>query len=235
MVSNEILLTYNVEYGHNLTQILDLVSNLTPTPDILCFQEFPQPNAGIERLLKNLGYDYRFAPALNKYGQTFGQLTAVAPGMKILEHQVVDFGLSLQERLYGKIKGFSGKRSALITAVKSSDRLIQVVNIHQPLMANFDGRSRNIIEVISGLNSEQPALFTGDFNNIHMNRAKGHKKLVDYMARFGFVDSGLNQPTFLKPIAHQLDFVFARGRKPLNPRIIDSNLSDHKPVVVEIH
>lgn len=236
MVSPDILLTYNVERGKNLRQIFDWLEYLSPRPDIACFQEFPEPDTKIKHALRNMGLTYGFAPALVKNGILYGQLTAAAPGLKIEQEEVVSFGMKTPEWLYGKIKGFSGQRSALITNVKSAGRMIQVVNIHQPLIANFNERSGNILQIIdSHLDPHKPAIFTGDFNNIHINRTKGAKKLVDYMARFGFDDSGLNQPTFLKPIAHQLDFVFARGRMLVNPRIIDSDLSDHQPIMVEMH
>jgi exonuclease III len=236
MNNPDILLTYNVERGKNLNQIFEWWEDLTPQPDIACFQEFPEPDVKIKNALKSLGYIISFAPALVKNGNVYGQLTAVAPGLKIDQHKVVSFGMSPHEGIYGRIKGFSGQRSALVTNINSGNRMVQVVNIHQPLVANFSERSGNILAVINNhLDSDKPAIFTGDFNNIHINRKKGAVELVDYMARFGFVDTGLNQPTFLKPIAQQLDFVFARGRELVNPRIIDTDLSDHKPLMVEIH
>lgn len=233
MKTPDLLLTYNVKYGEKLPQIFDWLANLSKKPDIACFQEFPDPfKDGIACKLEQLGYSFRFGSAIEKKGGVFGQLTAAWLGKKISRSQVIDFGLSPVER-YGF--GVDGRRSALITEISDGDRSIQVANDHWPLVASYAQRLLRTAQVIDAIHPDEPAVLLGDFNNIHIRREIGRKRLVKDLERFGFVDSGLTEPTFPHPIAHQLDFVFARGRDLKNPEIRQVGLSDHEPLFVEVH
>lgn len=233
MKSPDLLLTYNVKYGEKLPQIFDWLASLPQRPGIACFQEFPDPyQNGIAGRLEQLGYSFRFGSAIKTRDGTFGQLTAAWLGKTIIRSKVVDFGLSVLEK-YGF--GVEGRRSALITDISSNDRNIQIANGHWPLLATYGQRLVRTAQVVEAMDPDRPAILTGDFNNIHIRRSRGREKFIRDLERFGFVDSGLTEPTFPHPIAHQLDFVFARGRDLKNPEVRQVGLSDHEPLFVEVH
>lgn len=241
MSKPDIIMSYNVNYGEKMPQIIEWMQDvpLDQRPQIVCFQEMPEPY--LNRLagkLGQIGYStLRFASAIKKDGQTFGQLTAVGLRGRLLSDRVVNFGLSKKERVYPGIKGRSGRRSALVTQIQTAqDRVLQVVNIHQPLIASGGERVRNLAQVDQGLDPSIPAIIAGDQNFATFLRFSDKNWLVDQMAEMGFIDSGNREPTFgWGGMKWTVDYIGARGVELRNPQVKKIGLSDHDPLFVEIY
>lgn len=239
----ETLLTYNIKFGEDLPGIFAWFQTLKIRPAFACFQEFPDPKQiGFGQELIKMGYAYKFADAIKKDGITFGQLTAVGPGLSIDSSHIVDFGFSLKERIYPGIKGRSGRRSALVTNVRTEDaRTIQVANMHQPLIAFDIERLKNILQVEQSLDPHLPAIIAGDQNFSSFLRPIWKTWLIDEMEKIGFKDSGNQEPTFSwRGKRWTVDYISLRDknledpRKLQNPRVERIGLSDHEPLFVDI-
>lgn len=239
MRSPDLLMTYNVNFGQNVSQIIEWLGDtpLDQRPKVACFQEFPDPYVNHwAGKLQQIGYDIRFASAIEKQSLQYGQLTAVGLGSFIKNTHEVDFGFNKWEKVYPGIKGRSGRRSALVTTVRTEDRTLQVVNIHQPLIASDNERLQNILKVEQTLDRDIPAIIAGDQNFSTFLRFTDRNWLIDQMAKLGYVDSGNQEPTFGWGGMHwTVDYITARDRILKNPRVEKNGLSDHEPLFVEIH
>lgn len=235
----DVLMTYNVNYGRKVPEIIEWLGSISidRRPNIACFQEMPDPYVHhFAGKLEQIGYSLSFASAIEKHGEIFGQLTAVGLGGKITRTDTVDFGFNKWERIYPGIKGRSGRRAALVTDVQFGDRLHQIVNIHQPLIASDSERFNNILQVEKSLTPDIPAIIAGDQNSTGFLRIIHKGWLRDQMAELGFRDSGNKEPTFgWGGIRWIVDYVAARDCKLKNPRVERIGLSDHEPMFVEIH
>lgn len=232
MPTQELMFTYNVKFGEKLPQLLEWFAGLNIPPAIANFQEFPDPNVGGYGLqLNQLGYEYRFAPALVKQGRQFGELTAVRDEYQILSNQTIGFGLNPLEKNLLRLKG---ERSALLTTIQMKDYILQVANVHILLLGLFRHRWRQVRQVLDRIDPQTPTAVVGDFNNGSIDRLFGRNKLVENMEKAKMEEVKHKGSTFFcMGRGFTIDGVFAKDLAVFDAWTERIGLSDHEPLFVK--
>lgn len=230
------LISYNIEWGKKLDEAGAWIMTLSPKPDILCLQEIPNNRrlAAFKKVLKENGYDSKFAPSFTKKGITYGQLTAYnKEKLNLVFSQVVDLGTSLISRL---ISRHNSKWSSLLTVLKIGKKNFIVVNVHL-LPQALNGKRRKqleiAIEALKILNFlNVPTIIVGDYNYSSLT---GRGGLVRFMAKHGFTIGNKDRMTTHRKwrIPHQIDYAFARNCTVEKINSERTKHSDHYPVFVK--
>ena len=221
------LLTYNTQYGKNLSQINKWIEGLPKKPDVICLQEYPYDHLDNNSLAVQ-GYRFEFAPGLVKRGRTFSELTAFKSDLSLVASEVIDLGVS---NLGKRVFRLSGQRSALITKFRAQGEGFAVANIHLEWLAPHSARRDQISLILKALGDTQSALIVGDFNYSDLVVGRG---LIDYLAKHGFSLAGDRLKTHtIFGVKHQLDYVFQRSCTIGEVKVIDVDFSDHLPMIVE--
>lgn len=229
------VLTYNIQYGRKLSSIIQWLNSLEKLPDILCFQEFPDPTS--LRLLLGLrgareNYDLRFVQSLIKKRKFYGQLTLYNKKiLTLIKHTDVHLGNSKLE----KILSFQSKgRNALITSFRYKNKVFELINAHLTAFHLNETRRRQILMIMDSIKEgteKIPTIFLGDLNYSSLLR---QSKLIDLMKKYGLENAFSLKTHKLFFLRHQLDYVFYKNCQIVNPEVIKINYSDHYPVQFQL-
>lgn len=229
------VLSYNIRYGRELKKIVNWLSLLPTSFDILCFQEFPLEK--IDYLLASLAkgsYKHSFACGFLRNNEQYGQLTAInTDKIQLRNSKIISLGESgFVERRIFKTKG---ERSALVTTLYYQQKEFALVNTHLIWFASNKARIRQIhkiTETFSHTSMKTPAIILGDFNYSSLRK----KGLLEFMKRYQFHDGVGTLPThkllmFTSLLTHQIDYIFYKSCVIKNAAVMKKvKYSDHYPV-----
>lgn len=227
------VLSYNIEFGRKFEDVVDWIRTAELSPDIFCFQEFPQERIPFfESFLYERGYGFVFTPSITLRGIPLGELTAhKLSQFRLVGHKELELGIYAWEKQRRVVKG---QRSALITAYRyGEDAFFSVGNVH---LSNFSPnamRYKQLQMVIEEMRQFcEDGVIVGDFNYTSL---LGVRKLFEFMDTFGFTCVGERMIThkLFKRIPQQLDYVFQKGLVPENIAVLKVPHSDHLPISVK--
>lgn len=227
------VLTYNIQFGNKLPQITQWLNTLLKLPNILCFQEFPEKK--IDKILQEIRekkYDSRFVQNLNKKGKMYGQLTLYdKTKLKITNNSFVDLEKTFIEKIFSPNKL---NRKALITSFIYKNKPILIINAHLTSIHLNKIRRKQITKIIDSIDGKLNTvsqIFLGDLNYSSLVR---QRRLLDLMKKYGF-ENGFSFKTHkLFFLRHQLDYVFYKNCRVIQPEVVKINYSDHYPIQFSI-
>lgn len=214
----------DIDNNDSLDKILSLLRSINP--DLICLQEVdkirPQTNRINQALYlaKNLGFRYVYEP-VRKYPEgSYGN--AILSRYAILNSKNII------------LTDLSDVRCCLKADIRAHNNIITVFNTHLGLSQPV--RHKDLAEIILPelLSHNNPTILAGDFN-APTNRTE--IKMLESLLTDTFTkNSGLIDHSFPanNPTA-RIDYIFINKQfSPLNYYIVDSDVSDHLPVVSEI-
>lgn len=224
------ILSYNVEYGLKLPEILKWIKNLENKPQIICLQEFPEKE--IVNLEKNKIFkkqEFFFTKGLSNKNEFFGEITIIDQSIiESLDIKYLDFGLAHFESVY---KRKILKRSAIINEIKINNKKISVANVHLTPFSVHGIRRKQLLKIIENINLDR-SIILGDFNYSSLLNRGG---LINFMNKYDYSLAGEKLITnkYKYKISQQLDYVFYKNMKHLKTKVFDLPFSDHFPVISE--
>lgn len=221
-----VVVTYNLRYGEAIDEALDAFRTVAPLPeaDIILMQEMDAP--GVDRLARELGYNYVYYPAsVAEDGDDFGNAILarwpIADPVKLILPGL--HPISGQQRIATRAVVDVGGAPVLAYAVHTE------IATTLPWM-----RDAQIDALIADIPADAArVVIGGDFNTV---TAQGTAALVHRFVRAGLNhDSARLGPTFtrfgLRPSA--TDHLFSRGLERLDAGVLRVVVaSDHYPVWV---
>jgi endonuclease/exonuclease/phosphatase family metal-dependent hydrolase len=226
------ILTYNVEFGQQLKDILPWLLNIEPLPEILCFQEFPEHKIPLlHKTLDFLGYDAYFTSAFVYKKHTYGELIAFRKKIfHYISHRRVELGPQVWEN---RAFDIDSNRSALVVEVRFDEHILDIVNLHIPWLGSNSFRLKLLTKVVSGLSPDHKTIIVGDFNYTSL---WGKQKLIQFMKKHDLTlaNDGMLTHEYLG-IFHQLDYVFYHKLLKETSEVFRVPYSDHFPVVTTFY
>ena len=216
--------------GKNLIKIVHWLNSLPNSFDIICFQEFPNPQ--IEYLKKNLkhyNYHFEYATSFVDKNIPYGVLTLIYKKIEIVDTTIIPLGGSFIE---AKFFGKTGERSALVTALRKDGQAFLLINTHlTAITLNKQRRAQlgKILEHIASAtkNNETPLIILGDLNYSSLVK---QNTLFHLMRQNGFNNSHREKTHRIFSItSHQLDYIFYRKCSIANVSVLKVPYSDHFP------
>lgn len=224
------ILSYNIEYGRKLDEIISWINNLETLPQIICFQEFPEKE--LEEIKDKKFFKEQnlfFAKGLSNKGEFFGELTVIDSSViKLSETKYLDFG---PDHIESALKRKIIKRSAIIIEFKYKGKDFSLANVHLTPVALHGKRRKQLSNVIEESKIER-SIIVGDFNYSSLLNKNG---LITFMNKFDYILAGENLITnkYKYKIPQQLDYVFYKNLKHIKTEVFDLSFSDHFPVITK--
>jgi len=231
--------TWNINYGKRWKKAIELIKKFQP--DILALQEvssfFPYFNLENVNVLKEfqkampiLKYSC-FAPVMQRErNEKLQQLgNAVFSKYKIVDNEVI----YLHKRLHWSRFWWNRQAKNLLEAkIEIKNKLLFIYSTHLsffPLLLDTKKRLKQAEKILETIKGKKPLIIGGDFNGEPnskvIKKIKNALNSVDYQ----------NQPTFkFKGFQYKLDYIFhSAGLKVKSCQILETNASDHRPMIVE--
>ncbi len=219
------LLSYNIQFGRRLTQIIEWLAAHKHKCEIICFQEFPESK--IKQVLDRIGteWGHAFAPAFTKARIKYGELTLFNnQALTLIKEQIVFLGASRLELL---ISRHTAHRSGLLTSFRYKNSTILVVNVHLACISQNNLRLKELQLILKYIGDQKKAVIVGDFN---YSSWTGRRKLYRFMRTFQFESAGEMITHRLFKLPQQLDYVFARNVAIGEVASQRLPFSDHYPI-----
>ena len=252
------LLTYNTLFNNGVEKLDELVN--TYQPDIICLQEALTDDKSVQKIEK-FGYKMAdYSNSFVKFGKIFGVITFYnSKNLKYNDSFKLDLGINLGDFFFNILRivlGYNQPKTVLETNFthKLTREKICICNVHLYVVGSNDLRIKHINNVLKSINlSEKKQLvIVGDFNYFPYKR----KNLEKMMAKYGlkeatanirqtikFSNSGkfekfnlfqrLSLPFINMFVAKQIktDYSFYRGLKLIKTERIETQTSDHYPII----
>lgn len=226
-------LTYNIFYGENLDTIINWLSSLHKSFDIICFQEFPQSKITyLQSKMKPFPYTFTYAPSFIVKGNVYGELTLITKKKVTLVSQaIVQLGTNFFEK---KVFKTTYTRTALITKLKYKKQSFILSNTHLIAFASNRQRRDQLQEVFTNVDYMQektllPVVVVGDMNYTSL---LSRTKFFDLIEQRGYINAfNYHTHKLLSLKEQQLDYIFYKGCRVENIRIVNKPFSDHLPIV----
>lgn len=222
-------ITYNIQKGKKLTNIIEWINHSDELPDIICFQEFPKTELQgfLKATKKRQQFDYRYAVGFARKGVAFGQLTLVKKDKLFIEEEhVVTLGRSVIE---SRIARDTTERSALVTTIVQGKKRFLLANVHLVCLSLNRSRIRQTFKVLADLRKinpkgNMPTIMLGDFNYSTLTR---QKQLIKVMQDNGFINAYKRYTHKLFYLKHQIDYVFYKNCFVAGVDVMRLKYSDH--------
>lgn len=252
------LLTYNTLFN-NAVGKLEKVANIYQ-PDIICLQEVLTNDKNIGQI-EGLGYKMAdYSNSFVRFGKIFGVITFFNPKTLVYKNSsTLNMGTSFGEYffyLFQVILGYNKPKTILRTDFihKLTKKRVTVCNVHLYVIGSNEQRIKHINNALKSINlsSKKPLIIVGDFNYFPYKRRGLEKMMAKYRLReatsnisqtIKFTKDGkfekfnLFQRLFLpfinKFFVKQIktDYSFFRGLKLVRTERIETNSSDHYPII----
>lgn len=226
------VLSYNIQFGQKLDEIIAWLNSLSKPFDILCFQEFPKAKLShFQKSLKDFSYTDQYASSFIRKNNDYGELTLIHnKKISLLDSQIVQLGTSVFEQ---KLFGLRGQRSALFTKLSYNENVFYLVNTHLIAFSTNKQRRGQLSKIIEQLDQRNtsPVLILGDFNYTSMVR---QYKLLELLQNNGFTNGHKEYTHKIFFIDHQLDYLFYKSCKIRNLKIPQLTFSDHLPMIFSL-
>ncbi|MFA6532706.1 MAG: endonuclease/exonuclease/phosphatase family protein [Patescibacteria group bacterium] len=252
------LLTYNTLFN-NAVQKFDELINVYH-PDFICLQEALTDDKSIQKIEK-FGYKMAdYSNSFVKFGHIYGVITFYNPRIFSYQDSFkLNLGTNIGEYFFYFLRiilGYNQPKTILETDFthKLSKKKISICNVHLYVIGSNELRIGHINKVLKSINlaKKERLVMVGDFNYFPYKR-RGLEKM---MAKYGlkeatsnirqtmkFTKDGkfekynlfqrLTLPFVNKFIAKQIktDYSFYRGLKLIKTERIESQTSDHYPII----
>jgi endonuclease/exonuclease/phosphatase family metal-dependent hydrolase len=221
-------MTYNIQSGFSKDNRWDLEATARvieqADPDIVFLQEVSRGwlvttgNDQLHWLSERLGMPYAWGPASSD--DLWGN--AILSRYRLAGERVVKYDMT-----------HNLKRSALVVGVELGDgRMLELIGTHLDNPGEA-GRARigQVERLVGLLSAERPTIVAGDFN------AAPDDLLIVELADVGLIDSaplaGADEPT--SEDGRRIDYIFVTAQfEVLEGQVIDTDASDHRPLVVNL-
>ena len=225
-------LTYNIHFGQKIDKIIDWLSHISPPFDVICFQEFPFSQIPLlTRFSLQAPYAYHTALSFKHANKEYGQLTLLnTKKIKIMETETIYLGTSFWE---GKVLGFTGGRSALVTKCTYKNTEFTLINTHFVAFGSNKHRRSQMEKIIDRFNtsyySNTPLIILGDLNYSSLT---GQGSLIKLMKLHAFKNAHtFNTHRLLNIKDHQLDYIFYKNIQVTQSKVLNLSFSDHRPII----
>ncbi|MDO8609165.1 MAG: endonuclease/exonuclease/phosphatase family protein [bacterium] len=227
------VLTYNIQFGKKLSQILHWLTTLKPFPDIICLQEFPLDKQNELMKLSNLtGNKSVCVESMKIKNNSYGQVTIYnSTKLNIVKHTDVNLGNTRLEKILSRQHN---GRNAMIARFTYKNKEFDLINTHLTAIHLNKTRRKQIHVIMNSINSKSEmvsTIFLGDLNYSSLLR---QSRLIDLMKEYGFDNAFSIKTHKLFFLRHQLDYVFYKKCSVLKPEVLKINYSDHYPVKFEL-
>jgi endonuclease/exonuclease/phosphatase family metal-dependent hydrolase len=254
------ILTYNVLYNQAFNRLSDILTQTDP--DIICLQEIDTDEVNLKQIEK-YGYRLAdYSNSFIRFGKIYGVATFYNNKTCIFLHST-SFQLprSIYETIlvvFRFLRGGNKPRTVLKTNFKiiGSKTTIITYNTHLGVMESNQARVKRMKKIVNFIDDhkETPTVIAGDLNY----QPYARKQLEDLMKSNGYLEatktisytmkmttSGkLEQynlfQRFLAKIIQKLysnhfklDYMFYKNLKLVSIKRIESNLSDHFPIIAK--
>lgn len=252
------LLTYNTLFNNAACKLDGVIDNYHP--DIICLQEALTDTVSINKIEK-LGYKMAdYSNSFIKFGKVFGVITFYnSKRLNYKDSFKLDLGINLGDFFFNILRvvlGYNQPKTVLETNFthKITGKKICICNVHLYVVGSNELRIQHIKNALRSINlaKKDHLVIVGDFNYFPYNRLN----LEKMMLRFGMREATSNirqtmkfskdgkfekynwfQKFALKLLDQSIikqiktDYSFYRGLKLIKTERIESNLSDHYPII----
>lgn len=252
------LLTYNTLFNNAVRELDEVIERYHP--DIICLQEALTDDKSIQKIEK-FGYKMAdYSNSFVKFGKIFGVVTFYNPKtIAYKDSSTLNLGTNLAEYFFYILRvilGYNQPKTILETDFihKLSKKKIAICNVHLYVIGSNELRIKHISKVLKSINlsEKKQLIIVGDFNYFPYKR-RGLEKM---MAKYGlheatanirqtikFSESGKFEKFNLfqrftlslinKYITKQIktDYSFYRGLKLIKTERVESQTSDHYPIL----
>lgn len=253
------LLTYNTLFNNavgKLGEVIDIYQ-----PDIICLQEALTDDKSVQKIEKFGYKMADYSNSFIKFGKIFGVITFYNPKtITYKDSSTLNLGTNLVEYFFYILRvilGYSQPKTILETDFihKLTKKKIFICNVHLYVIGSNELRIKHISKALKSINlsKKEPLIIVGDFNYFPYKR-KGLEKM---MTKFGlkeatanirqtikFSESGgkfekynliqrLTLPFVNKFFFKQIktDYSFYRGLNLIKTERVESQTSDHYPII----
>ena len=252
------LLTYNTLFNNAVNKLSEIIDSYHP--DIICLQEALTDDQSINKI-ECLGYKMAdYSNSFIKFGKIFGVITFYNPkNLEYNDSFKLDLGINIGDFFFNFLRillGYSQPKTILETnfAHKLTKKKISVCNVHLYVVGSNGLRINHIDKALRSINQsiKESLIIVGDFNYFPYKR----RSLEKMMSKFGLKEATANirqtikfsesgkfekfnlfqrfalpfiNKFFVKQI--KTDYSFYRGLKLIKTERIESQLSDHYPII----
>lgn len=258
ILMNLSLLTYNTLFNNAANKINLVIDKYHP--DIVCLQEALTNNSNVKNIEK-FGYKIAdYSNSFVKFGKIFGVITFFNPKTLVYKDSfTLNMGTNFGEYffyLFQVILGYNKPKTILRTDFvhKLTKKRVSVCNVHLYVIGSNEQRIKHINNALKSINlfKKEPLIIVGDFNYLPYKR-KGLEKM---MAKYGLREATANIRQTIKfttdgkfekfnlfqrltlPFVNKFiikqtktDYSFYRGLKLIKTERIESQTSDHYPII----
>lgn len=226
------ILSYNIEYGKQYDQIVLWLKQDKVSPDIFCFQEFPEDKvADFKAFLREKGFSSTYISGQKIHDTQIGLLTAHRrKKLQLQSHKIVHLGNHAWER---KLSFIKGDRVGLITNYRFNKTIFSLANIHLTVAGPNSMRYAQLKLITDALPKDQASLIVGDYNHSSLF---GVRNLHAYMKQFGYSTDEIRLVThkIFGVLPQQLDYLFTKQLLITDLRALKVPYSDHFPLVAKL-
>lgn len=255
------ILTYNVLYNSAFTHLKDLL--IKHKPDIICLQEVDTNESNLKQIERYGYRLADYSNSFFRFDKIYGIATFYSSNsFKVMNSSTMRLPRSIYELflyIIRLLKGGNKPRTVLHTEFihLNTKRKLAVYNTHLTLIATNQGRVKHLKKIIHFTTQDHKpisTIFTGDFNYFPYSRKlleslmdsygfKEATKLINYTSRlspngqfekfnyFQKICSRIIQKIFSNRF--KLDYMFYKKLTLIETKRIESNLSDHYPILAK--
>ncbi len=252
------LLTYNTLFNNAADKIGEVIDEYNP--DIVCLQEALTDDINIGKFEK-LGYKMAdYSNSFVKFGQIFGVITFYNQKTITCEgSSTLNLGTNLVEYFFYLLQvilGYNKPKTILRTDFvhKLAKKKVSVCNVHLYVIGSNEERIKHINNALKSidLSKNEPLIIVGDYNYLPYKR----KSLEKMMAKYNLKEATANINQTIKfsksgkfekfnlfqrlililinkfaPKQIKIDYSFYRGLKLKKTEKIETQFSDHYPIL----
>jgi endonuclease/exonuclease/phosphatase family metal-dependent hydrolase len=252
------LLTYNTLFNNAVSKLNEVVDIYHP--DIICLQEALTDDISVQKIEK-LGYKMAdYSNSFVKFGIIFGVITFYNPSSLVYKESVeLKLGTNPIEYLLYFLRIILGHKNQARTILetdfihKFTKKKISICNVHLYVVGTNDLRIKHIDSILKSINlsGKKQLILVGDFNYFPYKRRNLEKMMIKYnlheatanirqtmkftkdgkFEKYNFFQRFLLfiNKFFVRQI--KTDYSFYRGLKLIKTERIESETSDHYPII----
>lgn len=252
------LLTCNTLFNNATNSLNEVIDRYHP--DIICLQEALTDEKNIKNIEK-FGYKMAdYSNSFVKFGKIFGVITFYnQKTIAYKDSSLIKLSTNLVEYFFYVLRiilGYNQPKTILETNFthKLSKKKLTVCNVHLYVIGSNELRIKHIGQALKSINlaKKEPLIVAGDFNYFPYKRRGLERIMAKYNLKeatanirqtMKFSKTGtfekynlfqrLGLPLLKKYFAHQIktDYSFYRGLKLVKTVRIESQVSDHYPII----
>ena len=233
-------MSWNIQGGKNLPAVCDVISEFNP--DIIALQEVKQEagsSNSVDMIADNLGeYSAHFYPAFrtDRHEMAYTLGNGILSRLPVTSNQLV--WLSTIDEYEGS--STTEPRTAGIAEIRTPQGTLHAVSAHVAYSNEFgqsDMRDEQIGRLLAVTRNLRPVIL-----GVDLNSQLGSVAYDSMQSQFANADGENIQPTWtnnrsdLTQAEYRIDYIFAdTSVKPDEFQIINTDASDHRPLILDFH